>query len=96
MYKPNPQDPRFGSEVRRLETPEHRRAGRRSGRWAGMVGMVMGAAIFYFGLKAVWAHEWVTASRNFPSLPGEVVCVIAGLLFAASAWMLWRQFTNDE
>ena len=96
MYKPDPQDPKFGSEVLRLETPEHRRKRRRRDFRAGLFGLAMGAASLYVGIDAVQTGEPITGPSGFMDLSGEEMCVLAAAILLMSAWALWRHFESRE
>jgi hypothetical protein len=93
MQSPNPHDSNFGSEVRRLETPEHRRKRLRQGRVAAGLGVAMGAALLYVGVRATRTGEMVLSTRGTP-ITGPEACGIAILVLLGSLWVLWRLLTG--
>ncbi len=92
---PDPADPEFGSEVRRVETPEHRRRRLRQGRSAAWFGVVMGLAVLYLGVRATQTGEMVIGTRGSP-ITGPEACGIALLTLVVSFWALWRLRTDEE
>lgn len=95
MDSPDPQDPKFGSEVRRLETPEHRRRRRRKSVAAAVFGIVMGAVLLVVGVLAARAGEMISHPGSFP-LTGEELSALAVIVMALSGWLLWRLLTNRQ
>ena len=96
MNKPDPRHPSFGSEVRRLETPEHRRQRRRAGRWAGITGIGLGALALWLGIDAIRTGELVTAAPGSLALPGELVCAMGVFLLVCGGWIFWRHFSASD
>ena len=96
MYTPNEQDPKFGSEVRRLETPEHRRQRRRGGIAATLFGVALGVFTTVIGINGIRTGELI---RGFPgdvALPGEVVVPMGVFIVVLSVWALWRLLSGRE
>ena len=96
MYTPNPQDPKFGSEVRRLETPEHRRQRRRRGFVAALFGMGLGIFTIAIGVVAIRTGELVAGAPGHVALPGEVVVPMGTFILVLSVWLLWRLLSKTE
>jgi hypothetical protein len=96
MYTPNPQDPNFGSEVRRRETPEHRRQRRRRGFVAALFGIGLGIFTIVIGAIAIRSGELVAGGPGQVALPGEIVAPMGVCILVMSAWALWRLLTNKE
>ena len=99
MTEPNFQEPEFGSELRRRETPKHRRLRRRNGIIAALLGIVAAVVTLIAGVSAMLAGEMVRGHSNSghaasPPLPGELVCLIGLFLLVTCIWLLWRLMTN--
>ena len=96
MQEPKPPDPEFGSEVRRLETPEHRKHRRRKGITAALFGVVLGSGMLAVGIDAIRSGELVRGRSSSLPLTGEEACVMAVLVLVLSVWLLWRFLTNRQ
>ena len=96
MQEPKPSDPEFGSEVRRLETPEHRRQRRRKGISAALFGVVLGAGMLALGIGAIRSGEMVRGPIGSLPLTGEEACAMAVFLLVLSGWLLWRFLTHRQ
>jgi hypothetical protein len=99
MTEPNSQDPEFGSEVLRRETPEHRRLRRRNGIVAAVLGSVAAVVTLIAGIRAMPAGEMVPGHSNSGHgaslpLPGEIVCLMGLFVLVLCIWSLWRLVTN--
>ncbi len=96
MYTPNPRDPKFGSEIRRLETPEHRRQRRRRGFIVALVGIALGIFTIAIGVAAIRTGELVVGGPGQVALPGEIVAPMGAFILVLSAWLLWRLLRNTD
>jgi hypothetical protein len=85
-HKPAPE---FGSEVQRLETPEHRRQRRRNGIATSIFGIAMGVLMMVVGVQAMRTGEMVYGPKSLPITGGQA-CVLAAFLIVVSGWLLWR------
>jgi hypothetical protein len=92
MYEPNPEDPEFGSELRRRQTPGFRRLQRRKGITAALVGIVMGVVMLIIGINAMRTGEMVRSGHfsSLPPLPGEIFVLMGLFLLALCVWLIWR------
>ncbi len=94
MYTPNPQDPDFGSELLKRESPKLRAARRRSLFWCAFMLFAFGAFSIWLGADAIHSGTWVKSGKTtrsyIPDLPGEAWCVGGALFIAAAIWMLYR------
>ncbi len=94
MYTPDPQDPEFGSELLKRESPKLRAARRRSQFWSAVMLFGLGVFSVWLGVDAIHDGHWVkgpNSSRSFlPDSPGEVWCLMGAGLIAAAVWMLYR------
>ena len=93
MQQRGPPDPEFGSEVRRLETPEHRKQRRRKGITAAMVGVVLGGGGLALGISAIRSGELVRGPSGTLPVTGEVACAMGLFVLVISGWLLWRFLT---
>ena len=96
MYTPNPQDPKFGSEVRRLETPEHRRQRRRRSFVAAVFGIALDIFTIAIGVVAIRTGELVAGAPGQVALPGEIVAPMGVFIVVLSVWVLCRLLRNKD
>ena len=99
MDKPKAPEPEFGSELRRRETPEHRRLRKRNGIIGTLVGIVAAVVTLISGISAMLTDEMVPGHSNArsaatPELPGELVSLIGLLALVMCVWLLWRLLTD--
>ena len=96
MHEPKPPEPEFGSEVRRLETPEHRRQRRRKGVGAALFGVVLGGGMLALGINAIRTGEMVRGFAGSLPLTGAEACAMAVFVLVLSGWLLWRFLTHRQ
>jgi hypothetical protein len=95
MSEPNSEDTGFGSELRRRETPEHRRVRYRNGIRAALLGMLAGVVTLIVGIRAMLSGEMVPGHSNSGRsasipMPGEWVALIGFLMLVLCIWVTWR------
>lgn len=89
--------PEFGSELRRLETPEHRRQRRKRGINVSIFGIVLGVLLLMVGLHAMQTGEMVMSyNSRFIPLTGGEACLLALVVIAMCVWLLWRILSNRQ
>lgn len=97
MNEPDKPAPEFGSELRRLETPEHRRQRRKHGINVSIFGIVLGVLLLMVGLRAMQTGEMVMSySSRFIPLTGGQACLLALVEIALCVWLLWRFVSNRQ
>lgn len=90
MQDPDKEAPVFGSEVLRLETPEHRRHRRRRSLFATLLGVVMSASLIYGGYDSMQTGEWVYFRKDMMELPGWLVLAGGAVMLGLCIWQLIR------
>jgi hypothetical protein len=90
MSEPDKKPVVFGSEVLRLETPEHRKRRRRSSLIGNIILSVMGVNAIYFGIDSMQTGKWVVFHKSMTDLPGWIVVLMGLLILAYSIWSLIR------
>ena len=96
MSDPHKPTPEFSSEVRHLETPEHRRRRRRSGITASIFGIALGTLLLVVGVHAMHTGEMVYGTHSSLPITGGEACLLALVVMALSVWLLWRFLTNKQ
>jgi hypothetical protein len=97
VSKPDKPAPEFGSEVRRLETPEHHRQRRKRGISVSIFGIVLGLLLLAVGFHATQTGEMVTSyNSKFIPLTGGQTCLLALVEIAMCVWLLWRFLSNRQ
>ena len=90
MSEPEKKPVVFGSEVRRLETAEHRK-NRRKTSWIGnIIFLVMSGNAIYFGIDSMQTGKWVVFHKSMMDLPGWIVLLIGILILVYALWSLIR------
>lgn len=82
----------FGSELRRLQTPQFALLQRRRAFWTGAVGILLGLMSLALGVDAMRTGKWVTYGRVGSTLvlPGWAVVLAGVFLLVISGWVLLR------
>lgn len=96
MNDHDPKKVEFGSEVRRLETPGHRRLRRRNSLIGTLLLVLMSVNLLYAGVDSMQTGKWVYFHKGLMELPGVIVVAMALFLLALSAWLLRRYLTNKD
>jgi hypothetical protein len=90
MNEPEKKAPVFGSEVLRLETPEHRKHRRRRGFYATLLGVVMSVNLIYFGIDSMLTGKWVYFHKSLTELPGWLVLLMGVVMLGFCLWQIAR------
>jgi hypothetical protein len=90
MSEDKPQKTVFGSEVLRLETPEHRKNRRKRSLIGNLIFLVMGVNAIYFGIDSMQTGKWVVFHKSMTELPGWMVLLMGLLILVYSIWSLIR------
>ena len=96
MQDPEKKAPVFGSEVLRLETPEHRTHRRRRSLFATLLGVVMAANLIYGGCDSMQTGEWVYFRKDMMELPGWLVLAGGVMMLGLCIWQLGRLATGKD
>ncbi|MBT9504971.1 hypothetical protein [Rhodoferax sp.] len=90
MSEPKKEPAAFGSEVLRLETPEHRRHRRRRSFIGTTIFLVISANLIYSGIDSMQSGKWVFFRKDMLELPGWMVLLMGVLILGYSIWQLVR------
>ena len=96
MNEPEKEPVVFGSEVLRLETPEHRRRRRRRGLIGTFIFLVMSACAIFSGIDSMQTGKWVVFHKSMTELPGWLVLLMGVMLLGYSIWQLIRNAANKD
>jgi len=90
MTEPEKKPVVFGSEVLRLETPEHRKHRRRNSFYATLIGVVMSVNLIYFGHDSMQTGQWVVFYKSSMELPGWLVLLMGVVMLSFCLWQIAR------
>ncbi len=96
MNEPEKKPPVFGSEVLRLETPEHRKHRRRRSFIGMVIFMVISANLIYSGIDSMQSGKWVYFRKDMFELPGWIVLLMGLLILGYCIWELVRLATGKD
>jgi uncharacterized membrane protein YidH (DUF202 family) len=96
MQDPEKKPPVFGSEVLRLETPEHRKHRRRRSLIGTIIFLVMSVNLIYSGIDSMQTGKWVLFHKSLTELPGWLVLVMGLLILVYCIWQFIRYAANKD
>jgi hypothetical protein len=90
MNEPEKKPVVFGSEVLRLESPEHRKQRRKRSLIGNIIFLVMAGNAIYLGIDSMQTGKWVVFHKSLMDLPGWMVLLMGLLILVYSIWSLLR------